>query len=105
MALNISAWSIRQPLPSVVFSIILLILGWMSFTKLAVTKLPNADIPVISVAVGQFGAAPAELESQITKIIEDGVSGVEGVRHIASSITDGMSVKSSSVSRPTPIVR
>jgi multidrug efflux pump subunit AcrB len=92
MALNISAWSIRQPLPSVVFSIILLILGWMSFTKLAVTKLPNADIPVISVAVGQFGAAPSELESQITKVIEDGVSGVEGVRHIASSITDGMSV-------------
>jgi multidrug efflux pump subunit AcrB len=92
MALNISAWSIRQPLPSVVFSIILLILGWMSFTKLAVTRLPNADIPVISVAVGQFGAAPAELESQVTKIIEDGVSGVENVRHIQSQITDGLSV-------------
>ncbi|ETR78124.1 ABC transporter permease [Afipia sp. P52-10] len=92
MALNISAWSIRNPLPSVVFSIILLILGWMSFTKLAVTRLPNADIPVISVAVAQFGAAPAELESQVTKTIEDGVSGVENVRHITSSITDGLSV-------------
>jgi multidrug efflux pump subunit AcrB len=92
MALNISAWSIRQPLPSIVFSIILLILGWMSFTKLAVTRLPNADIPVISVAVGQFGAAPAELESQVTKIIEDGVSGVENARHITSKITDGLSV-------------
>src|SRR3954454_9141194 len=92
MALNISAWSIRNPLPSVVFSIILLILGWVSFTKLAVTRLPSADIPVISVAVSQFGAAPAELESQVTKTIEDGVSGVEGVRHISSSITDGLSV-------------
>ena len=92
MALNISAWSIRNPLPSVVFSIILLALGWLSFSKLAVTRLPSADIPVISVAVGQFGAAPAELESQVTKTIEDGVSGVEGVRHIASSITDGLSV-------------
>ena len=92
MALNISAWSIRNPLPSVVFSIILLALGWVSFTKLAVTHLPSADIPVISVAVSQFGAAPAELESQVTKIIEDGVSGVEGVRHIWSSITDGLSV-------------
>ena len=92
MALNISAWSIRNPLPSVVFSIILLILGWMSFTKLAVTRLPNADIPVISVAVAQFGAAPAELESQVTKTIEDAVSGVENVRHIMSSITDGLSV-------------
>ena len=92
MALNISAWSIRNPLPSVVFSIILLVLGWLSFTKLAVTRLPSADIPVISVAVAQFGAAPAELESQVTKTIEDGVSGVEGVRHISSSITDGLSV-------------
>jgi hydrophobe/amphiphile efflux-1 (HAE1) family protein len=92
MALNISAWSIRNPLPSIVFSIILLILGWISFTKLAVTRLPNADIPVVSVAVSQFGAAPAELESQVTKTIEDGVSGVEGARHITSSITDGLSV-------------
>ncbi|HEX2635409.1 MAG TPA: efflux RND transporter permease subunit, partial [Bradyrhizobium sp.] len=92
MALNISAWSIRHPLPSVVFSIVLLALGWISFTKLAVTRLPSADIPVISVAVSQFGAAPAELESQVTKTIEDGVSGVEGVRHISSSITDGLSV-------------
>ena len=92
MAVNISAWSIRQPLPSIVFSIILLVLGWISFTKLAITRLPNADIPIISVAVSQFGAAPAELEAQVTKTIEDGVSGVEGVRHIASSITDGLSV-------------
>ncbi len=92
MAMNISAWSIRNPLPSVVFSIVLLVLGWLSFTKLAVTRLPSADIPVISVAVSQFGAAPAELESQVTKTIEDGVSGVEGVRHISSSITDGLSL-------------
>ncbi|WP_438278836.1 efflux RND transporter permease subunit [Nitrobacter sp.] len=92
MTLNVSAWSIRHPLPSVVFSIILLLLGWVSFTRLAITRLPSADIPVISVAVSQFGAAPAELEAQVTKTIEDGVSGVEGVRHISSSITDGLSL-------------
>ncbi len=92
MALNISAWSIRRPLPSIVMSIVLLLLGWTSFSRLPITRLPNADIPVVSVVVTQFGAAPAELESQVTKTIEDGVSGVEGVRHIASSITDGTSV-------------
>jgi multidrug efflux pump subunit AcrB len=92
MAVNISAWSIRQPLPSIMLSIILLVLGWMSFMKLPVTRLPNADIPIVSVVVTQFGAAPSELEAQVTKTIEDGVSGVEGVKHIASSITDGMSV-------------
>ena len=92
MALNISAWSIRQPLPSIVLSIILLLLGWSSFLKLPITRLPNADIPVISVVVTEFGAAPSELEAQVTKTIEDGVSGVEGVNHISSSITDGISV-------------
>ncbi len=92
MALNISAWAIQRPLPSIVMSLVLLLLGWMSFTKLPITRLPSADIPVVSVVVTQFGAAPAELESQVTKTIEDGVSGVEGVNHITSSITDGMSV-------------
>jgi hydrophobe/amphiphile efflux-1 (HAE1) family protein len=92
MALNISAWSIRQPLPSIVLSIILLVLGWSSLLKLPITRLPNVDIPVVSVIVTQFGAAPSELEAQVTKTIEDGVSGVEGVRHIYSSITDGISV-------------
>ncbi|MGA7999713.1 MAG: efflux RND transporter permease subunit, partial [Bradyrhizobium sp.] len=91
MALNVSSWSIRNPLPSIVFSIILLVLGWVSFTKLAVTRLPSADIPVISVAVSQFGAAPAELESRVTKAVEDAVSGVAGAHHINSVITDGIS--------------
>jgi multidrug efflux pump subunit AcrB len=91
MALNISAWSIRRPLPSIVLSIILLLLGWMSFTKLPITRLPNADLPIISVVITQFGAAPAELEAQVAKAIEDGVSGVEGVQHINSSVTDGIS--------------
>ena len=44
MALNISAWSIRNPLPSILFSLILLILGLMSFSKLAVTRLPPGDV-------------------------------------------------------------
>src|SRR5262249_17334083 len=92
MALNISAWSIRNPIPSIVLSIILLALGWSSFLRLPITRLPNADIPIISVIVTQFGAAPSELEAQVTKTIEDGVSGVEGVHHIFSSITDGVSV-------------
>jgi multidrug efflux pump subunit AcrB len=92
MAVNISAWSIRQPLPSVLLSMILLLLGWSSFMKLPVTRLPVADIPVISVVVSQFGAGPSELEAQVTKYIEDSISSVEGVRHIASQISDGLSV-------------
>src|ERR1700682_3997797 len=73
MALNISAWSIRQPLPSVVLSIILLLLGWASFMKLPITRLPAADIPVISVVVCQCGAVRPEPEVQATKYVEDSV--------------------------------
>ncbi|MDB5557633.1 MAG: acriflavin resistance protein, partial [Enterovirga sp.] len=59
MALNVSSWSIRTPLPSILLSLILLVLGWLSFARLPITRLPNADIPLISVAVSQFGSAPA----------------------------------------------
>ena len=91
MALNISAWSIQRPLPPIVGTIVVMLLGALSFSNLPITRLPNVDVPVISVTVAQFGAAPVELESQVTKIIEDGVSGVDGAHHILLSITDGIS--------------
>ena len=92
MSLNVSAWSIRRPLPAVVASMIFVFLGAISFGVLPITRLPNVDVPIVSVAVGQFGAAPSELDSQVSKPIEDAISGVEGVRHIISNITDGLSV-------------
>src|SRR6266699_6506739 len=94
MALNISAWSIRTPLPAIVFSIIVVALGAVSFNRLPITRLPNVDLPNVAITVVQGGAAPAELEAQVTKTIEDAVSSVEGVKHIQSSITDSVSVTS-----------
>ncbi|MGP0058771.1 MAG: efflux RND transporter permease subunit [Beijerinckiaceae bacterium] len=91
MAVNISAWSIRRPLPAIVLALVLLSFGAASFKKLPITLLPNVDPPIVSVVVAEFGAAPAELESQVTKPVEDAVSGVEGVRHIMSTISDGVS--------------
>src|SRR3954451_7267830 len=91
MAFNMSAWSIRHPLPPIVMAAAIVVLGCISFSKLPVTRMPNVDVPVISVTVTQFGAAPAELESRVTKIVEDAVSGVTGAHHINSVITDGIS--------------
>jgi multidrug efflux pump subunit AcrB len=91
MALNVSAWSISKPLPGIVFSIIIILIGVQSFSRLPITRLPTVDLPIVSVVVTQFGASPSELEAQVTKTIEDAASGVEGVKHIASSITDGVS--------------
>ena len=91
MAFNMSAWSIRHPLPPLVMAGAIVVLGYTSFNKLPVTRMPNVDVPVISVTVAQFGAAPAALELQVTKIVEDAVSGVAGAHHINSVITDGIS--------------
>jgi hypothetical protein len=61
MALNISAWSIRHPLPPLVVAAAIVALGYISFTKLPITRMPNVDVPVILVLITQFGAAPAEI--------------------------------------------
>jgi hydrophobe/amphiphile efflux-1 (HAE1) family protein len=92
--LNISAWSIRNPIPSVVMFIVLVILGVMSFRTLPVERFPNIDIPFVSVTITQAGASPSELETQITKRVENAIAAITGVKHITSSITDGASLTS-----------
>ncbi|ACK50837.1 acriflavin resistance protein [Methylocella silvestris BL2] len=92
MAINVSAYSIRRPLPAIVLALVLLALGMASFKNLPITLLPNVDQPIVTVVVSQFGASPAELETQVTKPVEDAISGVEGVRHILSQVTDAVSV-------------
>ncbi len=92
MTFNVSAWSIRRPLPAIVFALVVLALGVASFRKLPITLLPNVDPPLVSVLVTDIGMAPADLESQVTKPIEDAVAGVAGVKHIMSSVSNGVSV-------------
>jgi multidrug efflux pump subunit AcrB len=89
---NISAWSIRRPVPSLVLFLVLIALGWFSFGDLAVTRFPNVDVPIVQVRVSQAGAAPSELEVQVTKKVEDAIAGVNGVKHQTSAITEGSSV-------------
>ncbi|MGU3538585.1 efflux RND transporter permease subunit [Methylobacterium sp. A54F] len=91
MRLNVSAWAIRKPLPSIVLFLVLVVLGLVSFRSLPITRFPNIDIPIVSVTITQSGAAPAELQTQVTKWVEDSVAGVKGVKHILSTITEGSS--------------
>ena len=92
MALNVSAWSIRSPVPALVFFTVTMLLGIVSFQALPITRFPNIDVPVVSVTVTQSGAAPAELESQVTREVEDAVANITGVKHVTSTITDGSSL-------------
>ena len=88
---NISAWSIRNPIPSCLLFVILVALGIFSFSRLPITRFPNVDIPLITINISQSGAAPSELETQVTKRVEDAVAGVTGVKRVISSISDGLS--------------
>ncbi len=91
MRLNISAWAIRKPIPSLVLFLVLVVLGLVSFRALPITRFPNIDIPIVSVQVLQSGAAPSELQTQVTKVVEDAVAGVKGVKHVISTISEGLS--------------
>ncbi len=89
--MNFSAWAIRNPIAPILAFFMLMWLGWSSFNSLPITRFPNIDVPLVAVSVSQSGAAPAEMESQVTKIIEDAVAGVTGVKNVQSTISDGVS--------------
>ncbi len=89
--MNFSAWSIKNPIAPILAFFMLLVLGWQSFNTLPITRFPNIDVPLVAVTVAQPGAAPAELETQVTKEIEDAVSGLTGVKNVQSTVSDGVS--------------
>ena len=89
--MNFSAWSVRNPIAPILAFVILVILGLQSFANLPITRFPNIDVPLVSVSIAQSGAAPAEIERQVTKEIEDAVAGLTGVKNIVSTINDGLS--------------
>ena len=89
--MNFSAWSIRNPIAPILLFSLLLLLGWQSFRAMPITQFPTIDVPVVAVTVAQSGAAPAEMESQITREIEDAVAGITGVENITSTVSDGVS--------------
>jgi multidrug efflux pump subunit AcrB len=105
MALNVSAWSIRKPIPPLVLFIVLIVLGMVSLKTLPITQMPNIDIPIVTITVTQTGAAPSELETQVTKNVENAAAGVVGVKHITSSISDGVSVTTVEFQLETPADR
>ena len=91
MSSGISSWSIRRPIPVIVLFAILTLAGWWSFMNLPVNANPKIEFPIVTVTVTQAGAAPSELETQITRRVEGAVAGLAGVRHITSTISEGVS--------------
>jgi hydrophobe/amphiphile efflux-1 (HAE1) family protein len=91
MSFHLSIWSIKNPVPVIVTFLMLAIIGFVSFLGLGIDSNPNIDIPSVSVTVTQRGTGPAELESEVTKKIEDAVAGLGNIDQILSIVTDGNS--------------
>ncbi|MEM9103841.1 MAG: efflux RND transporter permease subunit [Pseudomonadota bacterium] len=83
--------SVKRPVFASVISLMLLAFGLVSFDKLPLREYPDIDAPVVSVDTDYVGAAAAVVERRITKIIEDRIAGIEGIKNIISTSEDGRS--------------
>ena len=88
---NISAWSIRNPVVPIVLFAALMLAGIISFMRMEVQQQPDIEFPLVIVTVTQPGAAPSEIETQITQRIESAVRSIAGVNAISSTATEGQS--------------
>ncbi len=88
---NISAWAIRNPVPPLVLFFALTLAGIVSFMRMDVNNDPDIDFPIVIVVISQPGAAPTELENQVTNRVEAAVRSLQGIDEINSTVTEGQS--------------
>jgi multidrug efflux pump len=89
--MNLSDISIKRPVFATVLSLLLIVLGVMAFSRLTLRELPAIDPPVVSVEVTYPGASAAVVETRVTQLLEDALSGIEGVNTIESRSSNGRS--------------
>ncbi|OYU36632.1 efflux RND transporter permease subunit [Novosphingobium sp. PASSN1] len=88
---NISAWSIRNPVVPIVMFLGLTLAGIVAFLGMKVQDQPDIEFPLVIVTISQPGAAPTEIENQITQRIESAVRTIAGVDTLTSTATEGSS--------------
>ncbi len=89
--MKISAVSVKRPVFAAVISLMLVILGLLSASRLAVRELPDVEAPIVSIDTNYLGASADVVETKITQVIEERVAGLEGITKITSQSTDGRS--------------
>jgi multidrug efflux pump subunit AcrB len=88
--MNLATWSIRNPIPAVLLFLLLSLAGLRGFQQLSIQSLPDLDLPGIIIKLSQPGAAPAQLETEVARKVEDSIATLSGIKHIRTSITDGL---------------
>ena len=90
--MNVSAWSIRQPIPSLLLFVVLTVAGMLGFRAMKVQNMPDVDLPIVTVTASLPGAAPAQMETEVVRKLENAISGVQGVKNISSNIAEGSAI-------------
>ena len=87
--MNFSAYSIRNPIPAVLLFALLTLAGLLAFRASPVQDFPDIELPIVTVSASLPGAAPAQLETEVARKIEDAVATLQGVKNIYSNVLDG----------------
>ncbi|GAB2485143.1 efflux RND transporter permease subunit [Comamonas humi] len=87
--MNLSAWSIRNPIPALMLFVLLTLAGLFSFKSMKVQNFPDMDLPIVIVTAALPGASPTQLESDVARKIENSIATVQGLKHVTSTLTDG----------------
>ena len=97
-AMNVSAWSIRNPIPAVLLFVMLTLLGAMAFRAMKIQQFPDIDLPTVTITATLPGAAPAQMETEVARKIENSVATLQGIKHIYTKVQDGTGPSSRSSS-------
>lgn len=91
MNLPISSWAIRNPIPVVVAFTLMIVAGAYSYSRLPIKQFPNISFPMVVATVIQEGAAPTELENQVTRLVENSIASLPNIETLQSTVTLGVS--------------
>ncbi|MBP9218052.1 MAG: efflux RND transporter permease subunit [Sterolibacterium sp.] len=87
--MNVSAWSIRNPIPAILLFLILSLAGILSFRAMEIQDFPDVDLPSIIITASLPGAAPSQMETEVARKMENAIAGLRGLKHIYTHIQDG----------------
>jgi multidrug efflux pump subunit AcrB len=87
--MNVSAWSIKNPIPAVMLFVLLTLAGLMSFKAMKVQQFPDLELPTVSVTASLPGAAPAQLETEVARKLENAIAPLQGLKNIYTRVSDG----------------
>ncbi|MEO3693670.1 efflux RND transporter permease subunit [Roseateles paludis] len=89
---NVSAWSIRNPVPSVLLFVMLTVLGIMGFRAMKIQQFPDIELPTVMVTASLPGAAPAQMETEVARKLENALANLQGLKNLYAKVQDGTAV-------------